>query len=110
MEELTQVGIETLAAGAVPERFNDALAEVLANIDDPNTEPKAKRKIRLDIVFSPSEGRDSAAIDVRVQTTLATVRPVGTVVHLTRREGRLVALQSNFRQEALPFNPKVVEK
>ena len=38
------INLETLADGALAEKVNIALKEVLSNIADPNTEWKTKRK------------------------------------------------------------------
>ena len=72
------ISLKTLASGAVEERFNDALVEVLKNIVDPNTEFKTKRKIVLTVTFSPVESRDFAAINCDAKMTLAPQKTVTT--------------------------------
>lgn len=62
--------LSTLKGGALEERFQEGLKEVAMNIADPNTEARLKRKITLEITFSPNEGRDHAAIAIAVKTKL----------------------------------------
>lgn len=75
---MEEIQISTLAGGAVEERFNDALQEVLENIQDPNTDAKKKRKITLTVTFEPKESRDFTGVDFQVKTTLQPAVPVQT--------------------------------
>lgn len=77
---MEEIKIGTLANGAVEERFNQALKEVLSNIQDPNTEHKVKRKISLTLTFVANENRDLASIDFDVKKTLAQPKNVRTAI------------------------------
>ena len=44
-EDFRKVSLTNLGNGAAVELFDHELQKVLANIDDPNTDPKEKRKI-----------------------------------------------------------------
>ncbi|MDB2123699.1 hypothetical protein [Clostridium paraputrificum] len=46
------INLESFADGALAEKVNIALKEVLANITDPNTEYKTKRKLTIDMTFT----------------------------------------------------------
>jgi len=89
-----KITLETLAGGAVEERFNDALQEVLANIIDPNTDYKAKRKIQMTVTFNPREKRDFSVIDCGVKVTLAPQKSVETAIYIGRNgKGQAVAAE-----------------
>ena len=53
--ELTEVSLDTLGGGVVPELFAHELENVLANIDDPNTSPEAVRQLTIVVTIKPSE-------------------------------------------------------
>lgn len=75
MHEIT---LGTLAQGAVEERFNMALEEVLNNILDPNTTAKKARKIQLTVTLMPNENRQFTSVEFGVKTTLQSPKPVQT--------------------------------
>lgn len=74
------INLETLADGALAEKVNIALREVLSNIADPNTEWKAKRKLTVDITFVAQEDRELALLDIQTKTKLAPPKSVGTKI------------------------------
>lgn len=51
--------------------MNRALKEVAANILNPNTEAKKKRKVTLTITVAPNDKRDAADTLIEVKTSLA---------------------------------------
>ena len=51
--------------------MNRAIEEVTKNIQDPNTEPGATRKITVTIGFKPNQERNFVATGVQTKTTLA---------------------------------------
>ena len=86
------INLETLADGALAEKVNIALKEVLANIADPNTEWKTKRKLTVDITFQAQEDRELALLDIQTKTKLAPPKSVGTrIVIGTDGKGGIVA-------------------
>lgn len=44
--------LDNLAEGALTEKVNQGINEVLANIQDPNTDWKKKRKLTIELTFS----------------------------------------------------------
>lgn len=74
------INLETLAEGALAEKVNIALKEVLSNISDPNTDYKVKRKLTLDITFVAQEDRELALLDIQTKTKLAPPKSVGTKI------------------------------
>lgn len=70
---MQHIDLETFAKGALTEQVNQAMEEVTKNIQNPNTDAKAARKITVTIAFKPNEKRDFVATGVQTKTTLAPV-------------------------------------
>lgn len=87
--------LEGLANGALAEQFSEELLKVLKNIDDPNTDPKAKRSISIKVSFKPDEKRDMANIDVTCVSTLAPYKSIGTMAAIGKIDGDFVAQEFN---------------
>ena len=76
-----------MARGAIIERVNYEAVKVFENIEDPNTDYKAKRKIQLTLTFLPDdEGRESVKMAVEVKSTLAPTVPIKTNLYMVRNE------------------------
>jgi hypothetical protein len=95
------VSLESLAAGAAGELFQREFARVLDNIQDPNTDPKAKRTITLQVLIVPHESRENAAFTVNVSCKLAGIRPHASSMYLGEQGGQLVAVTFDPRQRNL---------
>lgn len=100
----TPTTLDTLANGALLELFGAELARVLTNIQDPNTDHKAKREISLRITFKPNEARDVTDINVAASCKLAGIKPVHSMLFIGKQNGQLVAVESNPKQPGL-FDP-----
>lgn len=98
------VTLDTIGGGALAELFRVELSRVLANIDDPNTDAGAKRAISIDVVFSPTGERNSAAVSISCTSKLSGIKRVATQVFMGRRDGKLIAVESDPRQSTL-FDP-----
>ena len=103
MTDLSAVTLESLNGGVVPELFEKAFAEVMANIDDPSTDAKKPRVITIEVTVAALETREQAAIHVKCKTKLIGVKPTAELVYLSRKNGHLRAYSANPRQERLPF-------
>lgn len=68
---MKHINLETFANGAFTAQVNRAIKEVTENIQDPNTEPGAARKITVTIGFKPNQDRNFVATGVQTKTTLA---------------------------------------
>ena len=75
---MLELSIKTLKQGACLERFDRALAELVANVLDPNTDPKGKRSVSLTLTVKPNEARNMADISVAVTSKLQPVQPLAT--------------------------------
>lgn len=86
------VNLSKIAGGAVQEKLNRAIKDVVKNILDPNTDPKKKRKISLSLTITPSEQRDSFGLATQVKTTLVPEKDVpATILVGKSNKGEIVA-------------------
>ncbi|OPY04779.1 MAG: hypothetical protein A4E61_00560 [Syntrophorhabdus sp. PtaB.Bin184] len=83
--------LENLGNGAVQEQFDHVLQQVLANIEDPNTDWKAPRSITLVVKLLPNEDRGQGKMVVTVTPTLAPIKPFSNAVMFGRIEGKPAA-------------------
>lgn len=75
---MSKVNLETFAGGALQEKFDAAMEQVLANMLDPNTPWKNKRSITVNVTFEQNEDRDDTSVDVSVVSKLAAAKSIGT--------------------------------
>ena len=68
---MQHIDLETFANGAFTAQVNRAIEEVTKNIQDPNTDATAARKITVTIGFKPNQDRTLAPIGIQSKTTLA---------------------------------------
>jgi len=73
MQRLT---LATICQGALQERVDRAIAKVVDNILDPNTDAKKKRTIQIAITFVPNED-DREDVSVMTSTTVKLVPEEG---------------------------------
>jgi len=86
------INLETLAEGGLTEKVNQGINEVLANITDPNTEWKLKRKLTIDITFVAQEDRELTLLDIQTKTKLAPPKSIGTKLIIgTDGKGGIIA-------------------
>ena len=103
MDDPKVITLSGLADGAALELWQNALERVLQNIEDPNTDTKSKRHIRLECVFSVAdEERRVGDVEVRCSTKLAGVKGVKTLVYIGRHQGELVAVEQPRQQDLFP--------
>ena len=75
---MSKVNLEEFAGGALQEKFDTAMEQVLANMLDPNTPWKNKREINIKVSFEQNEDRDDTHVEVSVVPKLAAVKSIGT--------------------------------
>lgn len=90
--------LDNLMGGAMQEKFRVALAEVLANVRDPNTQATAKRVITLTIIIAPNANRDTAQMEVSVKTKTAPSVPAETTIYLDYNDDGLVTATEKLDQ------------
>ena len=83
MSELKRDSILRMASGAIEEKVDYEVSRVIDNILDVNTDPKAKRKITITLVFQPDAERKHIAIAAEAKSTLAPTAAVATSMMIT---------------------------
>lgn len=78
------INLEQFADGALAEKFNTALKEVLENIADPNTPYATKRKLTIDLTFETDEERELSVVAIETKTKLAQPKGVATKIIIDR--------------------------
>lgn len=68
---MKHINMEEFANGAFTIQVNRAIEKVMKNIQDPNTDAKAARKITVTVAFKPNETRDFITTGVVTKTSLA---------------------------------------
>ncbi|AAO36636.1 replication terminator (endogenous virus) [Clostridium phage phiCTC2B] len=88
------INLETFANGALAERMDQALKEVLENIADPNTDYKTKRKLTLEMKFITGEDRELTEVEIIAKTKLAPKSSVSTKIIIDRTlEGEVLGTE-----------------
>jgi hypothetical protein len=86
--------LEDIHLGALNEMFSNELKRVIENIVDVNTDPKKKRKIKIEFEIAPdAENRELCSMKVKVMSVLAPDKELVSVlrVGVDRRSGRVAA-------------------
>lgn len=84
--------LSTIAGGALELRFQEELEKLLRNIDDPNTDPQAKRVLQVQLTLKPGKSRTGAEVAISVTSKLAPHRAleIDTFIGLSRQAGHYV--------------------
>lgn len=92
---MKHINLETFANGAFTAQVNRAIEEVTKNIQDPNTEPGAARKITVTIGFKSNPDRNFVATAVQTKTTLAPALGAVTAIQMGKdiRTGEVEAVE-----------------
>lgn len=72
------ISLDTFCGGALLEKTNASLRELLGNMQDPNTPWKKSRELDIKIIFTQNEDRDDAEVAVAVTTKRAPVTALKT--------------------------------
>lgn len=94
----SELSLETLAQGEDGPKIQAALEEIYDNIDDPNTDASASRRLTYTVEFRPGANRENVAVTTSVKVTTAPVKKTQTPVVLVRRGDRLHGYAFNPRQ------------
>ena len=93
-----ELTLANLGNGAAVEKFEENLQLVIANVLDPNTEAKTKRKIVLEVTLVPDRDRDIGSVLVSCQAKLAPSVSFRTQAYLGKDGDRFVAFESDPKQ------------
>lgn len=99
--ESNVITIMSICNGGVPEVFARELAEVLANIADPNTEPDKTRGLTLKFTFKPLDDRSGAIVSFSCRPVLQPVKVASSPVFLSRHSCQLQAYALDHRQVSM---------
>ncbi|MBU9745145.1 hypothetical protein KTH81_15080 [Lachnospiraceae bacterium ASD3451] len=75
---MNQIELKELANGAMQEKAQKAIEEVIENMQDPNTPWKNKREVIIKMKFTQNEDRDDATCEISVDKKTAPIKPVET--------------------------------
>ncbi|MGL5460554.1 MAG: hypothetical protein ACRDBY_13140 [Cetobacterium sp.] len=92
------INLERFAEGALAEKMNVALAEVLLNIQDPNTDYKKKRKLILEMTFESDEERELTEVSILAKTKLAPNKPLAAKL-IIGMDGKGGILASEYKKQ-----------
>ena len=80
MKDQDRTDLANLCGGAAVEKFGVELERVLENIENPNTDPKAKRVVTLKFTFQPKEDRTSILTSIVAESKLAPEAATPTII------------------------------
>lgn len=92
------INLDEFAEGALTEKFNIALKEVLENIADVNTEASKKRKLTVELVFLPADDRELSFVDIITKTKLEPKKSVMTKI-LIDKDGKGGIIASEYQKQ-----------
>lgn len=72
------INLNTVANGALLEKANQAMKQIIENIIDPNTDATKTRKLTMTVTLKPNENRDLAPATIDVKASLAPAKGVNT--------------------------------
>lgn len=101
MPKYTKVTLATICEGAAAEVFQKTMEEVLANINEPNTDPEKARRITLTFSFKPTQDRSVAEVAFICEAKVQPVRAFKSSILMAREGGVLNAYASTAKQEPL---------
>ena len=92
---MQHINLETFANGAFTAQVNRAIEEVTKNVQDPNTDATAARKITVTIGFKPNQERNFVATGVQTKTTLAPALGAVTAISMGKdiKSGEVEAVE-----------------
>jgi hypothetical protein len=105
-----KINLGNLLHGSAEELFEESLKKVIENIEDLNTNHKAKREIVIKLTIEPTdENRSSAVCSLDVQAKLAPRRGYSAPIVFGRENTEIFAYQMP-RQMPLFTEPELEEE
>lgn len=92
------INLETFADGALAEKVNMALRQVLDNIMDPNTDWKLKRKLTIDMTLITGEDRELTEVNIVAKTKLAPSKALSAKI-IIGTDGKGGVLASEYKKQ-----------
>ena len=82
INQISPKSLLVMARGAFLERFDYEVPRIIDNILDPNTKATAKRKITMNMTFTPTDDRVGIQAELEVKVGLAPTIPVKTFLYV----------------------------
>jgi hypothetical protein len=101
---MDKLDICNLGGGAALEIIENAMLEIYENIQDPNTDPEAVRKLNFEVKFKPDTERRSFDMEYFVKVKTAPIRKVKTKAALYKQNGITYAKEFYVDQLSLNFD------
>lgn len=96
-----EVTLMNICGGAAAEVFAREFAQVLKNIDDPNTAPEAARKVVLAFELKPLPDRTGATVTFSCGSKLAPVAVSKGTIFLGREGAAVKAYSADVKQQQM---------
>ena len=104
--------LENIGLGAVSEKFDDELLNVIGNVLDVNTEAKTVREINIKLKIKPNpENREKCSMEAIVSSKLAPTKTLISTLHVGMSEhGEVNAVEDVPHQGKLFEDPSPAKK
>ncbi|HYF75275.1 MAG TPA: hypothetical protein VD757_01700 [Candidatus Nitrosocosmicus sp.] len=106
---MDKLNIANIARGALIERADVEVQNVLNNIYDKNTDWRKKRKVTLTLEFKAlDESRDTVVVDLQAKSSVAPYNTVTTQIFLEKdKDGQVIA--EEFLKGTIPGQVDLVD-
>lgn len=94
--EQQKVSITRLAKGAIEERIDLEVPKIIDNIMNLNTRADKKRKMTIELEFSPNADRNHITLNASVKSKLEPTTPIQTslAIGADRNTGEIIAVEN----------------
>ena len=99
--------ITQLGSGALIERGDLVLNQILENIEDINTEPEKDRKLVMEVTFKPSKDRDEVKLSINAFPKLAPLAPYTSEAYIGKNDDGDLQIVEAQKARELPFDDNV---
>lgn len=96
--------LASIGHGALSEKFDDALIDVIKNTTNPNTDATTKRKLVIELTFTPDKNdRGFCGLSAKVTTKLGATKPLTSLVSMgfDHETGEIAAVEHAAVQQSL---------
>jgi len=87
------IDLNTVADGALLDKVNKAMQQVVDNIADLNTDPTKMRKVTITISMKPNEERDLIQMEIKAVPSLAPAKGTNTKFLIGEDNGGVTAAE-----------------
>lgn len=101
---MDELNLGNLCRGAALEQFEKLLPEILANIKNPNTSPKAVRTLKLEFRFKPNEDRNYAEVEIVPSLKMAGMSAAKGSIFISNAQGKVRGHAHDPRQDEIAFS------